>query len=98
VTVINAGTIILLQVVVSRIVKNRPALGTMVTGMAIGALGFQIGVSGHRPLILMALMLMMWTGGLLLIVDLNRPRIGMIQVNPAPLVWTIEGFDAMPKS
>jgi POT family proton-dependent oligopeptide transporter len=40
VTVINAGTIILLQVVVSRIVKNRPALGTMVTGMAIGALGF----------------------------------------------------------
>ena len=40
VTVINAGTIILLQVLVSRIVKNRPALGTMVTGMAIGALGF----------------------------------------------------------
>jgi dipeptide/tripeptide permease len=40
VTVINAGTIILLQVVVSWIVKNRPALGTMVTGMAIGALGF----------------------------------------------------------
>jgi proton-dependent oligopeptide transporter, POT family len=40
VTVINAGTIILLQVIVSRIVKNRPALGTMVTGMAIGALGF----------------------------------------------------------
>jgi dipeptide/tripeptide permease len=40
VTVINAGMIILLQVVVSRIVKDRPALGTMVTGMAIGALGF----------------------------------------------------------
>ncbi len=40
VTVINAGTIILLQVIVSRIVKERPALPTMVTGMAIGALGF----------------------------------------------------------
>ncbi len=40
VTVINAGTIILLQVFVSRIVKNRPALPTMVTGMGIGALGF----------------------------------------------------------
>jgi dipeptide/tripeptide permease len=40
VTVINAGTIILLQVVVSRIVKNTPALPTMVTGMAIGGLGF----------------------------------------------------------
>jgi dipeptide/tripeptide permease len=40
VTVINAGTIILLQVFVSRIVKNRPALPTMVTGMCIGAVGF----------------------------------------------------------
>ncbi len=40
VTVINAGMIILLQVIVSRIVKDRPALGTMVTGMAIGAVGF----------------------------------------------------------
>ena len=40
VTVINAGTIILLQVLVSRIVKERPALPTMVTGMAIGAVGF----------------------------------------------------------
>ncbi len=37
VTVINAGMIILLQVVVSRIVKDRPALPTMVTGMALGA-------------------------------------------------------------
>ncbi len=40
VTVIDAGMIILLQVVVSRIVKNRPALPTMVTGMAIGGSGF----------------------------------------------------------
>jgi dipeptide/tripeptide permease len=40
VTVIDAGMIILLQVFVSRIVKNRGALPTMVTGMAIGGLGF----------------------------------------------------------
>lgn len=40
VTVINAGIIILLQVVVSRLVKERPALATMVTGMALGAAGF----------------------------------------------------------
>ncbi len=40
VTVINAGTIILLQFLISRIVKNRPALATMITGMAIGTLGF----------------------------------------------------------
>jgi proton-dependent oligopeptide transporter, POT family len=40
VTVINAGTIILLQVAVSRIVKNWKALPTMVAGMTIGVLGF----------------------------------------------------------
>jgi POT family proton-dependent oligopeptide transporter len=42
VTVIDAGMIILLQVVVSRMVKNRPALPTMVTGMIIGGSGFVI--------------------------------------------------------
>ncbi|HCV42791.1 MAG TPA: MFS transporter [Bacteroidetes bacterium] len=40
VTVVNAGTIILLQVLVSRIVKNTPPLPTMVGGIIIGALGF----------------------------------------------------------
>jgi dipeptide/tripeptide permease len=40
VTVINAGTIILLQVVVSRIVKKARPLLTMVAGIAIGTLGF----------------------------------------------------------
>ncbi len=40
VTVINAGTIILLQVVVSRIVKNLKPLPTMIGGLAIGGLGF----------------------------------------------------------
>jgi len=40
VTSINAGTIILLQVLVSRIVKNWKPLPTMITGMVIGAGGF----------------------------------------------------------
>ncbi|MBE0558353.1 MAG: MFS transporter [Proteobacteria bacterium] len=40
VTVINAGTIILFQVVVSRIVKNIWPLPTMVSGIALGSLGF----------------------------------------------------------
>jgi dipeptide/tripeptide permease len=49
VTVINAGTIILLQVLVSRIVKDWKALPTMVTGMAIGALGFLLLASSRSP-------------------------------------------------
>lgn len=40
VTVINAGTIILLQVLISRIVKNTKPLPTIVAGIVIGSLGF----------------------------------------------------------
>ncbi|MCE1229291.1 MAG: MFS transporter, partial [Firmicutes bacterium] len=40
VTVINGGTIILLQVLVSRIVKNLRPMPTMVAGIVIGTLGF----------------------------------------------------------
>ncbi len=42
VTVINAGTIILLQMIVSNIVKNTKALPTMITGISIGTLGMAI--------------------------------------------------------
>jgi len=54
VTVINAGTIILLQVVVSRIVANRPALPTMVAGMAIGCVGFLLLASSFNPWVFVA--------------------------------------------
>lgn len=42
VTVINAGTIILLQLVVSSIVKNTKALPTMIVGIAMGTAGMGI--------------------------------------------------------
>ena len=42
VTVINAGTIILLQLVVSNIVKNTKALPTMIAGIAMGTVGMAI--------------------------------------------------------
>lgn len=42
VTVINAGTIILLQIIVSNIVKNTKALPTMVAGIIMGTLGMAI--------------------------------------------------------
>ena len=49
VTVINAGTIIFLQVLVSRIVSKTPALPTMVTGMAFGAAGFLLLALSRSP-------------------------------------------------
>lgn len=48
VTSVNAGTIILLQVVVSRIVKNLRALPTMIGGIVIGTTGFiLLSISSH---------------------------------------------------
>jgi dipeptide/tripeptide permease len=42
VTVINAGTIIILQLIISNIVKKRKALPTMITGIGIGTAGMAI--------------------------------------------------------
>lgn len=42
VTVINAGTIIVLQILISYIVKKTKALPTMITGIALGTLGMAI--------------------------------------------------------
>ncbi|KAF0151991.1 MAG: Dipeptide/tripeptide permease [Ignavibacteria bacterium] len=42
VTVINAGTIIFLQMIVSNIVKNTKALPTMITGITMGTIGMAI--------------------------------------------------------
>ena len=42
VTVINAGTIILLQILVSNIVKHTKALPTMIAGIAMGTVGMAI--------------------------------------------------------
>jgi dipeptide/tripeptide permease len=42
VTVINAGTIILLQLLISNLVKNTRALPTMIAGIALGTLGMAI--------------------------------------------------------
>ena len=63
--------------------------------LAIGAMGYQFGLSNTRHLVLVVLLLAMWTGAMMLIVDLNRPRHGSIRVDPAPLMWTIEGFAAL---
>ncbi len=54
VTVINAGTIILLQVVVSKVVKAWKPLPTMVTGMIFGAFGFALLAVSQNPWVFIA--------------------------------------------
>jgi len=54
VTVINAGTIVLLQVLVSRIVATRKALPTMIAGMSLGAVGFTVLAISANPWVFIA--------------------------------------------
>ena len=60
--------------------------------LTIGALGYQFGVAGKRQVVLWSLLLLMWSGGMLLLVDLSQPRMGDIRVDAEPLVRTIQGF------
>jgi len=42
------------------------------------------------------LLLVMISGAMVLIIDFNRPRDGFTRVDPAPLVWTIQGVAPAP--
>lgn len=64
--------------------------------IAIAAMGYQLGLVGYRQRVLTSLLLLMWTGGITMTVDLNRPRLGNIRVETTPLEWTIKGFEASP--
>jgi hypothetical protein len=54
--------------------------------LVVGALGYQMGLSGRRQLILSLLLLLMVSSAMALIIDFNRPRAGFTQINPAPLI------------
>lgn len=68
----------------------------MLTGslIAIGGMGYLLGATGNRQVALSTLSLLMWAGAMVLIIDFNRGRLGSIRVDPAPLVWTVQGFDS----
>jgi dipeptide/tripeptide permease len=58
VTVINAGTIILLQLLISNIVKNKKALPTMITGIGLGTIGMAIlALSTHIYVFMIGIMI-----------------------------------------
>ena len=60
--------------------------------LTMGALGYQFGLSGKRQLVLSSLLLVMWSGGMMLMIELSQPRMGDIRVDAEPLVWVIQGF------
>jgi len=60
--------------------------------LAMGAMGYQFGQAGRRQVVLTGLLLLMWTGALVLTIDFNEPRIGLLRVDTQPLIWTLQGF------
>ncbi len=77
----------------SRVPSNMSWMLMAGTLLAIGAMGYHSGVSQTRQIVLTSLLLVMWAGGMALVADLNRPRIGSVRVDPAPLVWVVRDFD-----
>jgi hypothetical protein len=49
-----------------------------------------------RQPILTSLLLLMWTGGMVITVDLSRARLGTIRVDPTPLQWTLHEMAPPP--
>ncbi|HEY2482228.1 MAG TPA: hypothetical protein VGI30_08535 [Caulobacteraceae bacterium] len=62
--------------------------------IAIGAMGYETGLRGPRQPVLTTLLLIMWTGGIVMTADLNLARHGSILVDTRPLEWTIHEIDA----
>jgi hypothetical protein len=60
--------------------------------LAVGALGFHLGVLGSRQFGMSTMLILMWTGAMILIVDIDRAQQGFVEVSPDPLIWTVEGI------
>lgn len=67
------------------------------TLISMGVVGYNFALAGGRQAIFSALLMAFWSSTLVLIVDMNDPAKGSIRVDPAPLVWAIEGFGPPPR-
>jgi hypothetical protein len=60
------------------------------TLLAMGMMGYYFGICGvHHP-ILSAFLFIAFVIAILLVMDLNRPRNGLIQPEQSPLNWLVE--------
>ncbi|HEY1878720.1 MAG TPA: hypothetical protein VGG68_02180 [Caulobacteraceae bacterium] len=66
------------------------------SAIAIGAMGFEMGLRGHRQVVLTTLLLIMWSGAMVVAVDFNRPRVGLVRIDPKPLEWTLHEIRSAP--
>jgi hypothetical protein len=76
----------------SRVPAETSLMLLVVAILSIGAVGYQLGLSGQQQHVLGLLFLMMLSGGLTLVVDLSQPNLGFSRVDTTPMLWTIQGF------
>ncbi len=67
-----------------------------VAALAIALTTFNLGVSGRRGVGLSALMVLMIAAVMLLILDVDYPRSGLVRITDAPLQQLAESFEAAP--
>lgn len=62
---------------------------------SIGCLGYFLGLIRKPHTWLSLVLAAIWSGVMALIVDLGVPRVGSVNIDPRPYIWTTEGFDAI---
>jgi hypothetical protein len=65
--------------------------------LAVGLVGYNAGLSGKRSLIAAVVMMILFSGVILLVIDLNLPTSGIFQVSQQPLI-TLEQQIGSPTS
>ncbi|GAA0307941.1 hypothetical protein [Rhodovulum strictum] len=66
------------------------------SALAISALGLYLGVLGHPRLVLSLVIVTVWSGIMVLILDVSTARIGRLNTDLRLYDWTAESFAAFP--
>ena len=64
--------------------------------LALTAVGIYLGTLGNRLLVMTSLMVLMFTGAIVLIADISRPYQGQVRISPEPLIWTLDSIRPAP--
>ena len=70
----------------------RLVVAVAVAVLSVGAMGYQLGIHGHRQLVVTMLLLATWTMALALVLDIDSAGQGSVRVSPATMIWTMESW------
>ena len=60
--------------------------------LTVLVMGYHFAMTGRRQFLLSSLLIAMWAGAVVLIVDINRPGQGWVRVGAKPILGTVAGF------